>query len=75
MVDRTSEKALLSEREAAAFLNISPRHLWRLRQRGQIPYTRLGGRVLYPKSKLLEWIESQTISPEEVKKEGVRPTT
>lgn len=71
MVDRTSEKALLSERQAACLLNISPRHLWRLRQRGVVPYIRLGGRILYPKAKLLEWIESNTISPE--KEKGVRP--
>ncbi len=50
---------LLSERQAAALLGISTRHLFGLRKRGEVPYVRLGGRVLYSPEALQRWIEQR----------------
>ncbi|HOM19089.1 MAG TPA: helix-turn-helix domain-containing protein [Thermoguttaceae bacterium] len=48
---------LLNERQAAELLGISARHLHTLRKRGEVPYIRLGGRVLYAPEALQRWIE------------------
>lgn len=37
-----SSERLLDEREAAKFLGISPRTLWGLASRGEVPYIRIG---------------------------------
>jgi len=41
--------------EAAKLLSISPRTLWGLTQRGEIPCRRIGRRVLYARSALEEF--------------------
>jgi len=54
------EKLLLSVREAAALLSISTRTLWALsRPRGSIPTVHLGGRRLYSREALREWIRAR----------------
>ena len=54
---------LLSAREAAEALAISPRKLWGMTASGEIPHIRLGRCVRYPVDDLQEWIKSR-------KKEG-----
>ncbi len=54
-------KLLLSEREAAQALGVSSRHLFTLRKRGEIPFVRMGNRVLYPVRALERWIEQQSV--------------
>ncbi len=46
----------LSERDAARALGISPRTLWELRTRGEVPYRRIGRRVLYSVDALRAWL-------------------
>ncbi|MEM0983972.1 MAG: helix-turn-helix domain-containing protein [Planctomycetota bacterium] len=48
---------LLTEREAAATLSISPRKLWELRMCGTIPCVRLGRSVRYDRDDLKTWIK------------------
>lgn len=50
---------LLTEREAARVLAVSPRTLWSLRADGQIPHLRIGRSVRYVPADLLEWIEQR----------------
>jgi excisionase family DNA binding protein len=58
MNNTTSEKLLLSAREAAKVLSISERTLWsQTEPRGKIPVVRMGSRVLYPVDALRQWIE------------------
>ena len=57
MIGGFAMERLLKEREAAALLGISDRHLFSLRKRGEVPYIRLGGRVLYSPEALQKWIE------------------
>ncbi|MEW6746120.1 MAG: helix-turn-helix domain-containing protein [Planctomycetota bacterium] len=54
---RAPEPLLVSEREAARLLGISPRLMWSLGVRGEIPRVRLGGRVLYALKDLRAVIE------------------
>jgi excisionase family DNA binding protein len=44
------EAALLSRREAAAYLRLSETSIWRLMKAGQLPCARVGGRVLFRRS-------------------------
>jgi len=50
---------LLREREAANLLAISPRKLWELRERGEIPHVRLGRAVRYDVADLQRWINAR----------------
>ena len=48
---------LLSEREAARLLGISPRTLWQLRKDGEIPAVRINRCVRYDLTDLTRFIE------------------
>ncbi len=50
-------KLLLTEPEAADALGISPRALWDLRSRGEIPVVRVGRSVRYSIRDLEAWID------------------
>ena len=60
---RNESPLLVSESEAAKLLGISARSLFKLRQAGRIPCTRLGGRVLYSPARLRQ-IAEQGNAPE-----------
>ena len=49
-------RLLLSEPEAAKALGISPRTLWSLRERGEVPHVRIGRAVRYPVAGLEAYI-------------------
>jgi len=49
---------LLTPREAAKALAISPRKLWAMTASGEIPHVRLGRCVRYPVDDLREWIDA-----------------
>lgn len=50
---------LLSVSKVAKALCISPRKLWELTNRGDIPCLRIGRRVMYDPRDLRDWIEAQ----------------
>ncbi len=50
---------LLTAREAAAQLSISPRKLWELTQRREVPSIRIGRAVRYSPNDLSEYIARQ----------------
>lgn len=50
---------LLRPSDAARALAISPRKLWELTNRGDVPAVRIGRAVRYAPSDLAEWIEAQ----------------
>ena len=52
---------LIREEEAAKFLKISQRNLIRLRNKGKVPYYRIGKAIRYSRVKLLAAIE---VAPE-----------
>ena len=54
--DRT-EAALLDVRAVAALLSCSPRHVWRMHDRGAMPQAlRLGALRKWTKKSILDWI-------------------
>ncbi|MEX0701299.1 MAG: helix-turn-helix domain-containing protein [Planctomycetales bacterium] len=60
MTTKTTDRLLLSPREAAEALSISPRSLWALSApRGPIPTVRIGRSVRYSPTDLSAWIEAQ----------------
>lgn len=50
---------LLSARDAAQALSLSPRKLWSLTAGGEIPCVRIGRAVRYDLADLREWIDSK----------------
>lgn len=55
-------KDLLTEREAAEFLDVSPGTLpvWRSTGRYTLPFIKIGHKVRYRRSDLERWLESRT---------------
>lgn len=47
-----TQTELLTDKEAAEFLRSSPLTLWRLRKRGELPFTRIASKLLYRRSDL-----------------------
>ena len=55
------EPELLTPEQAARVLSLSGRTLSRLTARGEVPYLRLGKRLVrYPRRALREWVEART---------------
>jgi excisionase family DNA binding protein len=54
-------RILLKPGEAARALAISPRKLWDLTKRGQIPHLRIGRSVRYATADLQAWVDSQKV--------------
>jgi excisionase family DNA binding protein len=57
---RTKPALLLTPRQAAEALAISPRKLWGMTASGEIPSLRIGRLVRYPIDELHRWIDQQT---------------
>jgi hypothetical protein len=53
----TAPPLLVSERQAAALLNLSVKGLYNLRRVGGIPFLKIGSRVLYSPVDLAGWIQ------------------
>ncbi|GMU83702.1 MAG: hypothetical protein AMXMBFR47_35720 [Planctomycetota bacterium] len=49
----------LRPKDAAKVLGISPRLLWSLTNRNEIPHVRLGRALLYPINELRQWLAEQ----------------
>lgn len=50
---------LLKPGEAAKYLAISPRHLWDLAKKGEVPVVRIGRATRYDIRDLDSWVEEQ----------------
>jgi len=55
----TKPALLLTTKQAAQALAISPRKLWAMTASGEIPHIRLGRCVRYPVDELQRWIDDQ----------------
>lgn len=53
------KRMLLRPAEAARSLAISPRKLWELTNRGEVPSVRIGRALRYRPEALSEWLERQ----------------
>lgn len=63
----TETSELLTDKEAASFLRLSPLTLWRLRKRGELPFVRLATKLLYRRSDLIAFIDGRTRNLEATK--------
>jgi len=64
----TKPKLLLTARETAGAMGISPRTLWMLTApRGPLPTVRIGRRVFYRPQDVNEFIQNQIVRPAEAK--------
>jgi hypothetical protein len=48
---------------AARAIGVSPRTLWSLTQRGEIPHAKVGRVTVYPTAALLRWLEEIAAHP------------
>lgn len=55
------DEGFLDYREAAGFLKRSVGGVRNLVSRGVLPHFKTGGKVLFRKSQLTEWVESQAV--------------
>ncbi len=56
----TNLSALFNEPQAAKFLGgVSTKHLFNLRKRGELPFVRIGRRVMYAKNSLEKMIAAR----------------
>jgi predicted DNA-binding transcriptional regulator AlpA len=58
--ERENLPLLISAVQAAKELGISPRNLWTQTQSGTIPSIKLGRRVMYSPSSLMDWVARNT---------------
>lgn len=59
----SSDACLLKQDDAARRLAISPRKLWELTNRGEIPCVRIGRAVRYDPEDLRAWIDNAKKQP------------
>ena len=50
--------------EAAEYTRLSKPTIYRLTSRKQIPFVKVGGKVLFKFVRLEKWLESQSVEPE-----------
>jgi excisionase family DNA binding protein len=49
MISGTAQQRTYSVTDVARIFGVTPSHVWRLCQRGDLPSIRLGGRILIPR--------------------------
>lgn len=61
------QHSVLTVREAASYLRVSPKAIERMAVEGEIPAVEIDGRYRFPKSNLDDWLASQSAENEEEK--------
>jgi len=54
-----NELELLTTKEAAQFLRLSPSALHKLRKEGELPFVQLGKKVFFKRESLVEYVNAQ----------------
>ncbi|GAA4973943.1 helix-turn-helix domain-containing protein [Pseudonocardia tropica] len=54
--------ALLNVDEAADYCGVSTKHIWRKKDSGELPHVRMGRRVLFLESDLIDFIMKARVS-------------
>lgn len=57
-------------KEASEMLGISKSRLYEMVQFGEIPYMKIGGKILLPKKEFESWLQSKIVLPQ--KKQSLR---
>lgn len=63
---KTKETSRLaySVKEAAELLGLSKSRLYEMVQFGEIPYMRVGGKILLPKKEFEAWLKARVVMPQ-----------
>lgn len=70
---RLFDDVLLSKHEVAKFLRVSPSKVYAMMRKGEIPYYKVGRKVLFSLQEIREWLKQFRrggMPQEEVKEEG-----
>lgn len=54
----TDPNRILTVKEAASILRVSKSKLYQMVKEGKVPHVSLGGRIIFPEAKLMEWINA-----------------
>lgn len=54
----TKHTDILNKKEASKYLGVSIRHIDNLINRRSIPFSRLGGRIVFQKKRLIQYLDS-----------------
>lgn len=49
---------ILTVKEAAAILRVSQSKLYQMVKDGEVPHVSLGGRIIFPETCLMEWVNA-----------------
>lgn len=49
---------ILTVKEAAAILRVSQSKLYQMVKDGKVPHVSLGGRIIFPETRLMEWVNA-----------------
>ena len=63
----------LTVRELATWLKLSESHVYFMVNKKKIPFAKLGGKLLFDKAKITEWINQNSTTPSVKKKKPGRP--
>ena len=63
----------LTVRELATWLKLSESHVYFMVNKNKIPFAKLGGKLLFDKDKVRQWIEQNSSTPTAKKKKPGRP--
>ena len=76
MTDTPALPLLLTARQVAEALGITPRSVRTLHQTRRIAHIRVAGRIMFPRQAVDDFIRANTVAPERQEtKQRVRPTT
>ena len=66
MADKTNNGRLISKREVAARLALTPETVARMARRGELPAHRVAGRYRFSAAEIERWLEQQRVRKAEV---------
>lgn len=53
-------KEYITLKELCAWIRLSKSHIYKLVSQNKIPHIKLGGKILFDKEKIQDWIDSQS---------------
>jgi len=69
------EKEMLTAREAAAYLNINEKMVYRLVREGRLPGTQITGKWTFSRRLIRNWVESQSLHKLRVPRPAPHPSS
>lgn len=61
MQSQTIQPRLMTAKQTAVFMGLSHRSIYHRAARGQLPYVRVGGRIMFDRLALERWIDRNSV--------------